>query len=103
MTKEEWIQFKIELDEVYSDFHFAYNDYTNGRNKKIRSDGERRCGYALHKIKFLVKKNADTWGLLEVPEEGYPAAIHLDDFFTMRYLEGNLANYINRLQAKIDE
>ena len=95
MNKEEWQSLHNLLSNIYSDFHFAYLTYKNGKNKKIRSDAERQVENAIRLADYHIRKNWESFELLTGGKDatGYRRAIIYDEFVLPRYFGGDLSDY----------
>lgn len=56
MTKKQWQELYRILNDIHSNFVIDYQTYRNGKNKKIRSDTERKIFNAIHLADYHVKK-----------------------------------------------
>lgn len=103
MEKEQWQKLYEILDNIYSDFHFAYPDYKDGKNKKIRADAERKVDNAIRLADFHIKRNWEVYELLTGGEkiDGFGRAIIYDEFVLPRYFAGDLSEFLEKIKLKI--
>ena len=103
MKKEQWQELYEILDNIYSDFHFAYSDYKNGKNKKIRDDAERKVDNAIRLADYNIKKNWEAFELLTGGEniDDFGRTIIYDEFVLPRYFAGELTEFLKKITLKI--
>lgn len=102
MTKQEWQNVYDRLDSILSDFQMGYNDYKNGRNKKVRDAGERKVDSAIMVADAYITNNIELYKLL-TGEEGsdYSRTIIHDEFKRPNYFGGDLSKLLMSIKEKI--
>ena len=103
MDKNQWQNLYDILNQIYSDFYFAYSTSKEGKNKKIRSDAARQVDSAIRLADFHIRKNWEAFELLTDGKEtsGFGRAIIYDEFVLPRYFGGDLSNFLNKIKEKI--
>ncbi|MEQ8241756.1 MAG: hypothetical protein RIA69_21255 [Cyclobacteriaceae bacterium] len=102
MTKEDWQNLYNILDQIHSDFQNAYHDYKNGRNKAIRSQGERKVDSSINLADYHISKNYEAYELLTgIEGSDYSRAINYDEFKQPRYFGRDLSEFLEKIKVKI--
>jgi predicted AAA+ superfamily ATPase len=102
MTKEEWQTLYNKLDEIHRNFEWAYSDYKNGRNKKVRTDAERKVASLIDLAERYLLGNEEAYNLL-TGEQGsdYSRAINYE-FRQPRYFSGDLNKLLKAIETNIN-
>ncbi len=104
MEKKQWQDiFKI-LYDAYSEFLMEYPTYKNGKNKKIRSDAERKMNSAIRLADFHVKNNWEVYELYTGGPEvsDYGRAVIYEEFTRPNYFGSDINKLLNQIQEKIN-
>ena len=103
MDKEQWQNLHNILNQIYSDFYFAYSTSKDGKNKKVRSDAERQVDNAIRLADYHIRKNWEAFELLTGGKEadGFGRAVIYDEFALPRYFGGDLSDFLNKITEKI--
>jgi len=103
MTKEEWRGLYNILDQVYSDFTFAYSDMTNGSNQKIRREGERKVNNAMRLAFMWIERYEEVYILATGGENvsNTSRAYIYDDFSKHRYFGRELSGLLRKIDEMI--
>jgi hypothetical protein len=97
MDKKQWQDLYNQLDQIYTDFHLAYNLYQNGSNKQKRKECELKVGSAIHQAVYYINQYPEAVKLLT---EGNPFAY--DEFLIPRYFARDLPDFLLKMKKKID-
>lgn len=104
MTKEQLQNVYNILDGIYSDFHFGYSDYKNGKNIKIRKDGERKVDNSISLACYHIQQNPVIYNLLVGENtDGYGQAIIWDEFKLPQWFRKDFPDLLQKINAKIKE
>ena len=103
MEKEQWQRLYEVLDNIYSDFHFAYSDYKDGKNKKIRTEAERKVDNAIRLADYHIRRNGEAFELLTGGEniDGFSRVVIYDEFVLPRYFANDLSEFLDKIKLKI--
>lgn len=104
MTKKQWQELYKILNDIHSTFVIDYQTYRNGKNKKIRSDAERKIFNAIHLADYHVKKNPEVYELFTggADVSDYGRAIIYEEFTRPNYFGHDLNKLLNQIQEKIE-
>lgn len=103
MDKEKWESiFKI-LDGIYSDFLLEYPSYKNGKNKKIRTDAERKIRLSIRLANNLIQNNPEVNYLLIGGDSvsDYGQTIIYEEFVKPNYFGDDMSDLLCKIQEKI--
>jgi|SRR5690554_510185 len=103
MNKQEWEKLYDILNEQHNRFLFAYGQYKDGKNKKIRADAEREVDNAIELSIRHIRRYKECYELL-VGEENvsnFDAAIILDDFQLPRHFKRDMGDLLDKIKENI--
>lgn len=102
MDKTLWQNLYNILDQIHSDFYFAYRDSQNGKNKKIRADADRRVDNAISLAVIHIRKNWEVFELLTGKDStGFGRAIIFDEFKLPQYFDFDMREFLEKIKQKI--
>lgn len=101
MTIEVWNKLETFFDEIDSDFYFAYSNYKNGSNQKIRNEAERRVRQVIDRADHKIKIHKEVYNRYTGGEDAtpYARACAYEDFKSYSFFRGN----INKIREIIKE
>lgn len=103
MDKTEWQSLYNILDQIYSDFYFAYRDSTNGKNKKIRAEADRKVDNVISLAVFHIKKKWEVFELLTGKDsDGFGKAVIFDEFKLPQYFDFDMREFLEKIKQKIN-
>ena len=101
-TKNDWIELSQNLETFYRNFLLELNDYSNGKNKKIRSEADKKLSEIIDDVIYLIKKNQDAFQLLvgkNSPEENISEFFR--EFKTYSWFKRDMNTYLQKIQETI--
>lgn len=103
MNKVDWVQLHKILKDIYSRFLEDYSDFRNGRNAKIRKEGERQVYNHIDLAKYWIQKSPDSLNLL-FPDgaNDYGKAIIWGEFIRPNYFKKDMPGYLKSIKEKIE-
>lgn len=104
MNKKQWQDLHGILDNILSEFLMEYPTYKNGKNKKIRSDAERKIYNSISLADYHVKNNIEVYQLFTGGSEvsDYGRAIIYEEFTRPNYFGGDLSKLLMQIKEKIN-
>lgn len=103
MDKTQWQNLYGILNQIHSDFYFAYRDSQNGKNKKIRAEADRKVDNAINLAVFHIRKNWEAFELLTGKDSSdYGRATIFDEFKLPQYFDFDMREFLEKIKLKID-
>lgn len=93
---------KILTDCLYN-FRIAYRDYKDGRNAKIRKDGERRMDNEIVLAKDWIYRNRKVYEIASGGENrsDFHRAMYIEETFWIRYFARDVEEILRKLKELI--
>lgn len=103
MSKQEWENLYIILNDIHSDFLSSYRTYKNGKNKKIRDEADRKVDFAISLADKKIKNNWEAFELLTGGKENsdYSRSIIYNEFLLANYFGNDMSEFLKKIQEKI--
>ena len=95
MTKKDWLNLYEKLNAIYYEFIIAYSDYQNGKNDKVRRDGNDKSHIYIDKAISILSSNEECYRLIFNNQEfnSLRESIILEDFKKPQYFDKDM-NFI---------
>ena len=90
MTKEEWKEWYKVFKDSYTEYYFANQEYSNGKNKTIRKEAEEKMEIVKWRIKNILQDNEEIYELIEFP----------DEFFTYQWFWEDFQKLLGKIKEK---
>ncbi|MEJ1241398.1 hypothetical protein WBG78_24845 [Chryseolinea sp. T2] len=101
MTNEEWKELHNILDQIYSDFYFAYSKYKTGKNAKLRDEGWKDVERLIRLFDLNVTKRYEAFELLTGDLESDQARVFIYDEIKQPARFGTeLAQFLTKIKTK---
>lgn len=103
MTLEEWNKLHAFFEDIDSEFYFAYSDYKNGSNKKLRGEAERKLRQVIDRADQKVRMNIEIYNRYTGGEGAtpYARACAYEDFKSYSFFRGNIGQIREIIQEEI--
>jgi hypothetical protein len=103
MTLEEWNKLVVFFDNIDSEFYFAYSDYKNGSNQKLRAEAEKRVRQVIDRADLKVKMHLEIYNRYTGGEDAtpYARACTYEDFKSYSFFRGNIAQILEIINEEI--
>lgn len=102
---------KTELEKIYKiladclyNFKIAHRDYKDGKNAKIRKDGERRMDNEIALAKDWIYRNRKVYEIASGGENrsDVDRAMYIEETFWIRYFARDIEEILRKLKELID-
>jgi len=103
MEKQQWQNLYNKLDQIQSDYLLAYQEYTRGKNKKLRDVAEKRAINLISLTISYLKRNPEALELLfEGDKSEFGQTIIFDEFKSLNYFGRDMSELLYQITHRIN-
>ncbi|MCH7411153.1 hypothetical protein MM239_17275 [Belliella sp. DSM 111904] len=104
MTLDNWKSLYKILDKQLSVFSLAYPTMRNGKNQKLREEAGKKVNNSIDVSSSWIRKYPEAFKLLtgEGDRSDYGRMIIWDEFIKPNYFEGDMTDFLEKIQKKIE-